>query len=272
LDENIKILFVDDEKNVLKSIERLFLDEDYEIYTANSGREALEILDSEESIHLVISDYKMPEMNGVEFLREVCSRWPHTIRMVFSGFADTASVVEAINEGQIYKFIPKPWRDEELKSVVSSAIELYELRKKNFFLNKELEENNKKLQELNNNLEKIVAERTSELLFKTQILSMSQKILNALPAGVIGFDNDGTVVQVNKKAIEILGNEGRNIMGHNRKILPGDLNDFIDILYEKKYHSGEFISGNYRVNARGIHMKYADGQEGMILLFVEEAL
>jgi two-component system NtrC family sensor kinase len=272
VDENIKILFVDDEKNVLKSIERLFLDEDYEIYTADSGREALEILSAEDTIKIVISDYKMPEMNGVEFLREVCGRWPNTIRIVFSGFADTASVVEAINEGQIYKFIPKPWRDEEMKAIVAGAIEVYELRKKNIFLNKELEKNNEQLQELNINLEKIISTRTSELLFKTHILSMSQKILNSLPAGVIGLDIDGTVVQINKKAIEILGDKGRNIMGNSRKILSEDINNFIDILPEKKYHTGEIVLGNYRINMRGIYMKYNDGQEGIILLLIEEEL
>ena len=71
MSEDIKILFVDDERNVLKSIRRLFLDEDYEIFCANSGEEGLEVLEEERPVHIIISDYKMPGMDGVEFLRQV---------------------------------------------------------------------------------------------------------------------------------------------------------------------------------------------------------
>src|SRR6266536_904479 len=109
MDEQIRILFVDDEKNVLRSLERTFLDEDYEILTATTGAEGLAVLQNNSPVQVVISDYRMPEMNGVDFLRKVCNQWPETVRIVPSGYADTASIVSAINEGQIYKFIPKPW-------------------------------------------------------------------------------------------------------------------------------------------------------------------
>ncbi len=73
----------------------------------------------------------MPNMNGVEFLREVRTRWPDTVRIVLSGYADTASIVSAINEGEIYRFIPKPWNDDDLKVTIANAIERYHLLKKN---------------------------------------------------------------------------------------------------------------------------------------------
>src|SRR5208282_108119 len=93
MSEQIRILFVDDERNVLRSLERTFLDEDYEILTASSGAEGLSVLKSVSQVQVVISDYRMPEMTGVEFLREVCKGWPDTVRIVLSGYADTASIV-----------------------------------------------------------------------------------------------------------------------------------------------------------------------------------
>lgn len=102
----VKILCVDDERNVLKALRRLFMDEDnYDILVAESGAEGLALLEEEEDVRMVISDYRMPEMTGVEFLSQVYEKWPDTMRIVLSGYADTAAVVEAINLGQIYKFI-----------------------------------------------------------------------------------------------------------------------------------------------------------------------
>ena len=124
--ENVTILCVDDEANVLKSLKRLFLDEDYEILTAESGSEGLVLLEQrQQPVQVVISDYRMPEMDGVAFFKEVHDRWPDTVRIVLSGYADTAAVVAAINEGQVYRFIPKPWNDDELKVTIAKAVDLY---------------------------------------------------------------------------------------------------------------------------------------------------
>lgn len=136
--EAIRILCVDDEKNVLRAVARAFLDEDYEILSAQSGEEGLLILDHEAGIQIVLSDYRMPGMNGVEFLREVCRRHPETIRIVLSGYANTAAVVDAINEGEIYKFIPKPWDDEDLKSTIQNGLERYFRRQQDALLVAEL--------------------------------------------------------------------------------------------------------------------------------------
>jgi two-component system NtrC family sensor kinase len=106
MEEEIKILCVDDEPNVFNSVRRLFLDSGYTILAANSARDGLGILEDGD-IQIVISDYRMPNINGVEFLRGVCIRWPDTVRIALSGYADTASIVSAINEGEIYRFIPK---------------------------------------------------------------------------------------------------------------------------------------------------------------------
>jgi len=119
--EPTRILCVDDERNILRSLTRPFLDDPYEILTAPSGAERLLILAQSGTVPVVISDYRMPGMNGVEFLSEVRKRWPETVRIVLSGYADTGAIVSAINEGQIYRFVAKPWNEDELRVAVANA-------------------------------------------------------------------------------------------------------------------------------------------------------
>jgi two-component system NtrC family sensor kinase len=124
MSESSRILFVDDEERVLKALRRHFLDDDYEILTASSAREGLAILE-EVPVQVVVSDFRMPVINGAEFLRQVSERWPETTRIVLSGYADIAAVISAINEGAIFKFISKPWKDNELKDTVREAVERF---------------------------------------------------------------------------------------------------------------------------------------------------
>lgn len=124
------ILFVDDEERILKALARIFLDENYEILTAANGSEALEIM-SAKRVHLVVSDHRMPGMTGAEFLRHVKERWPETIRIMLTGYADVQSIMGAVNEGAVYKFITKPWNDEDLRLTVSLALQQYALLQEN---------------------------------------------------------------------------------------------------------------------------------------------
>jgi two-component system NtrC family sensor kinase len=271
MEEKIRILCVDDEKNVLRAIERLFLDSEYEILTATSGDEGLEILKKTKPIQLVISDYRMPKMNGVDFLKEVCKLRPETVRIVLSGYADTAAIVEAINEGQIYKFMPKPWNDDELKVAISNAIEHYFMQQKNIQLTRELEEKNRQLQEINNNLERLVEERTSDLRMQNKILIAAQNILDSLPVAVIGIDPEGTVVQCNRKGSDLFSPAaGDIIIGMDRKdSFPAQINDLIERVIEKGTLT-EYVSYNgSSMKVKGVYMRYAGGQEGIILVFDE---
>jgi len=156
--EEIRILFVDDEPNILSAMKRVFHYENYTILTALSGMEGLDILEREH-IHLVVSDYRMPSMNGVEFLAEVCKRWPHTVRIVLSGYADTSAIIGAINKGQIYKFIPKPWNDEELKVTIATSIKLYLLLKEKEELIDKLRTKNEELLNANQDLKRRLEEK-----------------------------------------------------------------------------------------------------------------
>ena len=229
MDKSIKILCVDDEKNVLRALQRLFMDEDYEIFTADSGEEGIQICEDEPGIQLVISDYRMPGMDGVDFFKIVNSRWPETIRIVLSGYADTASVVGAINEGQIYKFIAKPWNDEELKVTIGNALEVFFLHQKNKQLHEELLSSNEKLKHLNENLEQLVEKKAEEVIFQNRILMLSQNILDALPVGVLGMDDTGLIVHCNKYAEKLFkGNKNSVVYLTAHDGLPPEILAIID--------------------------------------------
>jgi two-component system response regulator HupR/HoxA len=123
------ILIVDDEDAILESIE-MTLGSEYQIFTANSGDKGLEILERE-SIALVISDQVMPGMSGVEFLEKVIEREPRAIRMMLTGYSDMPALIRAINEGQIYRYVPKPWEPDDLRISVKRALEVYALSSEN---------------------------------------------------------------------------------------------------------------------------------------------
>lgn len=267
MDESIKILCVDDEKNVLRALQRVFLDDDYEFFTAVSGPEGLDILDREPGIRVVISDYRMPEMNGVDFLREVHIRYPETVRIVLSGYADTAAVVDAINEGQIYKFIPKPWNDDELRVTINNALEMYSLHARNRQLMEELRNSNEELRIMNDNLENLVSQRTAELTFRNRVLASAQNILHSLPQAVIGIDRADQVVYCNEKAYQFLSTFSRDLVGNDRQsALPAEINRFIDRFDP---HTNQGSCSRFQVLAkdvvaRAVQMHF-DKQQGVIV-------
>ena len=125
--EERTVLFVDDEEKVLSSLKRGFLNEPYETLFANSGQEALEILQSNH-VHVIVTDMRMPEMDGLELLRAVKEEYPHIIRMVLSGQSQIKNVLAAINQGEIFRFVTKPWKlEDEFKTIIRQAIDYYNL-------------------------------------------------------------------------------------------------------------------------------------------------
>lgn len=119
--EKIKILLVDDEPNILSSLRRALRSEDYQVLTAESAAQAFSLL-AKTDVHLVISDERMPEMRGTEFLSRVKELYPATVRMILSGYADPSSITEAINRGAVYKYLLKPWDDAVLKQEIRNAL------------------------------------------------------------------------------------------------------------------------------------------------------
>ena len=125
--EKRTVLFVDDEANTLNALKRVLLDEPYETLFADSAKEALEVLRANQ-VHVILSDMRMPQMSGVELLEIVKREYPYIIRLLFSAYTDIHTLLAGINQGEIFRFIPKPWGlDEELRTIVRQAIEYYDL-------------------------------------------------------------------------------------------------------------------------------------------------
>ncbi len=123
------ILIVDDEQNVLRSLQRLLTDEGYEVFIATSGKEGLEIL-AKHPIQVVISDHRMPQMTGLEFLTQVKNSNPDIIRMMLSAHADINDIKLVIQDGVIHKFLSKPWIDDLLIQHIKEAFKSYKAKDK----------------------------------------------------------------------------------------------------------------------------------------------
>ncbi|TGU74367.1 response regulator [Geomonas terrae] len=124
------VLFVDDEAGVLSAMRRIFMEENYRLFTAASGAEALAVMEENE-VQLIVSDHRMPGMTGAELLKTVKERWPQVIRIMLTGHADVNSVMGAVKDGAVYKFITKPWNDDDLRLTVSLALQQYVLMQEN---------------------------------------------------------------------------------------------------------------------------------------------
>lgn len=170
------LLLVDDESNILASLRRLFRPLGYTIHIAESGAAGLEILEKE-PVDLVISDMRMPQMDGAQFLEQVALRWPQTVRILLTGYADMSSTIAAINKGQIYGYFSKPWEDNEIKLAVQHALEQQQLRAERDRLLELTARQNEELKDLNANLEKKVAARTEELRQTNMFLELAYQQL-----------------------------------------------------------------------------------------------
>lgn len=166
-----RVLFVDDESSILYTIKRQFRNYKHELLFANGGEEALKIL-KEQSVSVIVTDMRMPEMDGASFLEYAEKICPCCIKMVLSGHAEIDTVLSSINRGNIWRFITKPWEKEELKIAIDNAIELYESRKREKRLIIDLQKKSNELNELNKSLDKKVKERTWLISERSEILNM----------------------------------------------------------------------------------------------------
>ena len=172
------LLLVDDEKAIIRALNRLFRKEGYNIMTAGSGAEGLDKLhQSDRPVSMIISDQRMPEMNGAQFLEKAKEIYPEAIRYLLTGYSDLDAVIHAINEGEIHRYLTKPWNDEDLVLQVRQSLEHFELTSENRRLTALTIEQNKKLSELNRGLEQKVQERTKEVIEKNSELEKINQML-----------------------------------------------------------------------------------------------
>jgi len=215
----VSILCVDDEPSVLGALRRLFQARGYRVLIAQGGVAGLETLQAE-YVDLVISDMRMPEMDGAQFLEQVRSRWPETVRLLLTGYSDIRSTVDAINHGEVYRYVTKPWDDEDIALIVRQALERQALEREKRRLEELTVRQNTALTALNGILESKVKARTAALEAVNAALSESNEKLKA---------SNGTLAHVNAKleknfvtSIKVFTNlidmRGGQIAGRSRRI------------------------------------------------------
>lgn len=199
------LLLVDDEPSILSSLKRLFRPHGYRIFTAEGGEAGLAILEKE-AVDLIISDMRMPNMDGARFLELARLSWPDTLRILLTGYADIESTIAAINQGRIYRYINKPWDDNEITLIVREALDRRRLEQENGRLNSVVEAQNAELRQLNASLEQKVAERTEEL---NKAIKYVKSAHNRLKTGFIN------TVQAFSSLTEM---RGKSLSGHARRV------------------------------------------------------
>jgi response regulator RpfG family c-di-GMP phosphodiesterase len=170
------VLLVDDEESILNSLRRLLRGQPYEVLLATSGAQALEIM-ALEPVDLVMSDARMPNMDGATLLAHIHQHYPDTLRILLTGYADLTTIVKAINEGQIDRYISKPWHDEELLLTLRQSLAYQHSERERLRLERETWHRNEELKVLNATLEKHVAARTSELQQTADMLDLAYEEL-----------------------------------------------------------------------------------------------
>lgn len=142
--KDINVLYIDDEPNNITSFKAAFR-RVFNIFTAESAEEGRKILETE-TIHVILSDQRMPKMTGIEFFQSILETHPDPIRILITGYADINAVIDAINVGQVYKYLSKPWNEDEVKNTIFKSFEVLELRRQNRELTEKLMDANKKLE------------------------------------------------------------------------------------------------------------------------------
>ena len=216
------ILLVDDEENILSSLRRLLRRDGYRILTAGGGGAGLEVL-AQNEVDVIISDQRMPGMTGVDFLRRVKTLYPNTIRLVLSGYTELQSITDAINEGAIYKFLTKPWEDEQLRASIEEAFHQKELADENRRLHQELQGANRELAHSNERLRTLLEEKQRQLHRDETTLDVTQEVLQNIPLPLLGVDADGMLVFANSHANRLFGDNCAVLGMAAATYLPGEL-------------------------------------------------
>lgn len=222
------LLFVDNEEDILSALYDIFFG-NYNIYKTTNPIEALDII-KKENIALVISDQRMPEMDGSDLLAEILKISPKTIRILLTGYADIKAVIDTINKGAIHKYLEKPWENDELVDLVAKMIQIYEETKKHQSLFSEIEH-------------KVKTAMKSTLAFK--------KFLDSYFMGVCIIGEKEDIEYINKKGLEITKYVNlKNIVGKNYKksflVNESNKNYFL-----KKYMKKDFSPNKLKINLNG---------------------
>lgn len=268
-DSTHTVLYVDDEKPIIESVKRLFRKEKFKLLTASSGEQGLDILKNNK-VHLVISDQRMPQMSGTEFLTRVKDNYPDTMRILLTGYTEINSIQEAINKGNIYKFLLKPWKGEDLKAEVSKTLEQYDLLQACGPGGLAVTQESDTRENEDKNTEQWGFRQTREILSQDILPELATEIFRQVPIPILCIGTDKTILLANEKASQIVIN--------NKKIIEGQsiLDYFPESIVDKitgLFASAQKITINQKINAKDtmIHCYPLTGKFsnlGIILYFM----
>lgn len=213
------LLLVDDEQNIVSALKRLLRRDGYQILSAYSGQEGLEVL-AANAVDVIVSDQRMPGMIGADFLRAAKDLYPDTIRIMLSGYTELQSVTDAVNEGAIFKFLTKPWDDEQLRHHIAEAFRLKEIADDNERLNLELRTANQELATANRRMEELLRQKQQQITRDEISLSLARDLLQLIPLAVIGLDSDGMIAFVNAAAGAVFAGHGSLLGDQADLVLP----------------------------------------------------
>lgn len=250
-----KVLVVDDEKSIANSIKRLLYTHNLDVITASNGEEALECINANPDISVIISDQRMPKMTGSELFARVSSDYPNIRRILITGYTDLESIRAAVNTGQIFRFLLKPWDDDELISCVEDGVHAFEMITEN----QQLKE---KLISANANLEESIERKTRVLNMNILSLQRYEKIVEQLPIGIVCISHDGMVVLANLqfcKDFEFSSAvEGRSY----RRVIPEQMHHMIE--HFEPGRTFEFLIKNREFRASATHLSLNNTDIGQL--------
>ncbi len=208
MEEKFSVLYVDDEEHNLVSFKAAFR-RDYNIFTANSAKEGIELL-RHNDIGLIITDQRMPEMTGVQFLEKVVHEFPNAVRMILTGFSDLDAIIEAINSGRVYRYITKPWDQNELKVAIENAKQLYQLQLKN---------------------KKLIGELKSKVTEQERILKLFEKYVPTSIVEKVLENGEETIFEGELRNVTILFCDLRGFTALCEKLKPRETVNFLNTYY-----------------------------------------
>jgi len=207
------LLLVDDEQNIIAALRRLLRRDAYHILTAASGQEGLDLL-AVHAVDVIVSDQRMPGMLGADFLRKARLLYPQTMRIMLSGYTELQAVTDAVNEGAIFKFLTKPWDDQQLRDHIAEAFRLKGIDDDNARLNAQLHEVNLALAVANAAMQALLQQQQHQISRDEVSLGIAREVLQFLPLPVLGLDEDGMIAFVNAAATELF-ERGAALLGND---------------------------------------------------------
>ncbi len=251
--KDYKILFVDDEGYNLVAFKATFRKE-YDILTASSGKEALKLLRKHE-IGLIITDQRMPEMTGVELLEKIVPEFPEVIRIILTGYSDVEAIINAINNGQVFRYITKPWDEVELKMTIENARELYSLQIKN---------------------KELIYQFQQKVTEQDQVLKLFQKYVPEVIVKQTLERSDSSIFEGEAKYVTVLFSDLRGFTPMSEAMEPNEVVSFLNSYYSImsdiiKKHNGNVMQfvGDEIFATFGAPLEFPDNEKNAVYCALE---